>query len=145
VSNTSLGFSVPNIPKYLSFSLTCYFLGLQKWSWGWGELRLTQTCFESALRRGTSNFIQTVHWEEWGLLKLHSWFPFEVGPLCVLICGSIARYVVDSLFYSLWLHLFCVVLSVSLPLSVWRPRHSLRARHVRRTLARTLAPMVVHW
>jgi len=86
-----------------------------------------------------------VHWEEWGLLKLHSWFPFEVGPLCVLICGSIARYVVDSLFYSLWLHLFCVVLSVFLPLSVWRPRHSLRDRHVRRTLARTLAPMVVHW
>ena len=82
---------------------------------------------------------------QWGLLKLHSWFPFEVGPLCVLICGSIARYVVDSLFYSLWLHLFCVVLSVFLPLSVWRPRHSLRDRHVRRTLARTLAPMVVHW
>jgi len=81
---------------------------------------------------------------QWGLLKLHSWFLFEVGPLCVLICGSIARYVVDSLFYSLWLHLFCVVLSVSLPLLVWRPHHSLRGRHVRRTLARTLAPMVVH-
>ena len=53
-----------------------------------------------------------------GLLKLHSWFAFEVAPLCVLICGSIARYVADSFFLLLWLHMFsergCVITNMLL-------------------------------